>query len=142
MSGASNQTLARKIFASRLSKLMEDHEVSQAELASATGLAQQTISRYLRGLNEPRLADLAAICVFFNVSPEAFLDSTIRARALTSAAESIEMSALLGPTEAKQFRDLFQILQSKLVTLKPDERKKYLQAWISFAHFTCLGTIK
>jgi transcriptional regulator with XRE-family HTH domain len=125
--------LARTVFMARLHELVAKHGVSQTALANETGISPWKISRYLLGRNEPKLADLAALCVYFNVSPEVFLDSREPLKPLTKASQAVETSAILGSVEHKLFRDLFQMLQSKLIKLKPEERRHYLQSWVQFA---------
>ncbi len=122
--------LAVKGFAMRLCNLLIEHQISQADFARETGISQSKLSRYMRGKNEPKLADLAAMCVVLNVSPEAFLDSTAALRPLTPASEA---AASFDPVEHKFLRDLFQILRTKLLRLKPEERHRYLEQWVRFA---------
>lgn len=122
--------LCRQIFADGLAVLMEKGNISQVELAKATGITQTKISRYLRGKNEPKLADLASICVYFNVSPEYFLDSTMPAVPMTAPDRAADAGTLI---EAKFQRDLMQILRAKILNMSPEKRNEYLKAWVTFA---------
>src|SRR5712691_11269446 len=110
MTKPTRHNLARKTFANGLRVLVEQFNVSHGKLAAETGITQSKISRYIRGRNEPKLADLAALCVYFNVSPEFFLDSTMPAAPLTPA--RVAAQCLFGPVEEKAMRDLFNTLQN------------------------------
>jgi len=115
---------------------MKENGISQAALADATGITQSKVSRYMRSRNEPKLADLAAICIYLNVSPEVFLDSSIPVKPLTGTAQALDDSAMLGPSAHRLFRNLLQMLQHKLRTLKPEDRQRYLEGWVKFVELT------
>jgi transcriptional regulator with XRE-family HTH domain len=133
----SQDDLQRQIFGLRLCQLMQEHKISQGDLASATGITQSKISRYMRSKNEPKLADLAAICVYFNVSPEIFLDSSIPIKPLTEAMQAVNSSVLLGSVEHKNFRDLFQMIQTKLVKIPPKDRQRYIKRLVQIFQLIC-----
>ncbi len=48
--------------------------LTQTDLATAIGVTQRKISFLETGTSEPSLGDLAAICRFFSVSADYFLD--------------------------------------------------------------------
>lgn len=55
---------------------MERVGVGQVELGHKTGITQSSISRYLRGVSEPRLSDLTRIAEFFSLSLDDLIDET------------------------------------------------------------------
>jgi transcriptional regulator with XRE-family HTH domain len=126
----SKPVLSRRIFAAKLGRLMKEFDLSQLGLAQAIGVSQVKISRYLRGRNEPKLADFTAFCVYFNVSPEFFLDSLALARPMTAPATAAES---FDPVEAKHLRDLLQTIRAKALKMKPEARRSYIKAWADFA---------
>lgn len=54
----------------RLKELRKREKMSQAEFASAIGMAQQQYSRYETGEREPQLKHIRRICITFNVSSD------------------------------------------------------------------------
>lgn len=54
----------------RLKELRKREKMSQAEFASAIGMAQQQYSRYETGEREPQLKHIRRICSIFNVSSD------------------------------------------------------------------------
>ena len=70
------------LFRSRLQVLLEERGVSQRQLAMATGVSQQTINNYMRGVTKlPGAEELLALSRYFQVPMEHFLtDDTKAAR--------------------------------------------------------------
>lgn len=58
-------------FSYRLAELMG--QMTQQEVARATNISQQSISRYLSGQNTPDLEKLVRLCRFFGVSADYML---------------------------------------------------------------------
>lgn len=58
-------------FTNRLNVLMRDK--TQTEVSKATGIAQQTLSRYQQGLCRPGIDRLLALCRYFRVSSDYLL---------------------------------------------------------------------
>lgn len=54
----------------KLEELRKSLKMSQAEFASAIGMAQQQYSRYEQGKREPQLKHIRRICKTFNVSSD------------------------------------------------------------------------
>lgn len=54
----------------RLKELRKKEKMSQADFASAIGMAQQQYSRYETGEREPQLKHIKRICKTFNVSSD------------------------------------------------------------------------
>lgn len=60
-------------FSHNLKKALSDNGKTQKELADFLGTTQQTVSRWLTGINEPDLETLLQICVFLNETPNTIL---------------------------------------------------------------------
>ena len=58
-----------KTFGDRLRKVMEEKDVTAAELAARTGISRATISRYLSGAFVPKQQRTYALAVALNVDP-------------------------------------------------------------------------
>jgi len=120
----------RNTFGLVLSELMDERAISQDALAAQTGITQSKVSRYARGKNEPKLADLAAICKFFNVSPETFLELGSPVKPLKSARQIVDKSArLFGPEEHKLLGDLFDVMIQKLQKMPEPQRLRTIKTW-------------
>ena len=48
-------------------------EITQQGLANHLGTTQQTVSRWLKGVNEPDLATLLEICLYLGETPNSLL---------------------------------------------------------------------
>lgn len=55
------------LFSDRLFKELEITKWTQSQLANLLGTSQQTISRWVKGINQPTFDDLLKLCVLFNV---------------------------------------------------------------------------
>lgn len=65
----------------RLRELRKQSDLSQQDIADKMGVSKQTISQYERGVREPDLDNLLALCDIFNVSADYLLgkaDVTLR----------------------------------------------------------------
>lgn len=60
-------------FSENLRLALADNEMTQQDLASQIGTTQQTVSRWLKGINEPDLATLLEICLYLSISPNEIL---------------------------------------------------------------------
>ena len=58
----------------KLKSLREKHELSQAALAKASGLARLSILRYETGQTNPKVADLQKVCDALGVKLGVFND--------------------------------------------------------------------
>ncbi len=62
------------LFRARLQSLLAERDLSQRQLALATGVSQQTINNYLRGVTKlPGAEELLALSRFFGVPMEHFV---------------------------------------------------------------------
>ena len=59
----------------RLKRLMEEKGVRQTELAARASIAQTTVSRYVRGVQEPKSRELHAISKALGVSMDSWFTS-------------------------------------------------------------------
>ena len=64
------QTLLEKIRG-----LREDNDLTQEQIAKVLGTSQTMYARYERGANEMPIRHLIALCKFYNVSADYFLDT-------------------------------------------------------------------
>ncbi len=60
-------------FAENLRIALAENEMTQKGLADLLGTTQQTVSRWLKEVNEPDLATLLEICLHLSVSPNGIL---------------------------------------------------------------------
>lgn len=60
-------------FPDNLKALLTENCKTQRELANYLGTTQQTVSRWLTGVNEPNLSTLLKICEFLNDTPNSIL---------------------------------------------------------------------
>lgn len=60
-------------FPDKLKASLTENRKTQRELANYLGTTQQTVSRWLTGVNEPNLSTLLKICEFLNETPNSIL---------------------------------------------------------------------
>lgn len=60
-------------FPENLQNALAVHEMTQQELANLLGTTQATVSRWLKGINEPDLTTLLEICLYLDETPNALL---------------------------------------------------------------------
>lgn len=60
-------------FAENLRMALAENEMTQKELADLLGTTQQTVSRWLKKVNEPDLTTLLEICLHLSISPNEIL---------------------------------------------------------------------
>ena len=63
----------QEMFIKRLVILMEEHNISQVDLAKEIGITNVTISRYLNGTRSPRIEIVVRLAQFFHVSSDFLL---------------------------------------------------------------------
>lgn len=61
-------------FGKKLSKILEDRDISYNKLAQDVGIDRASISKYIQGSSAPRLDTFLAICDFLQVQPNYFLN--------------------------------------------------------------------
>lgn len=59
--------------ADNLRELLKIHDMTQRELADKLGTTQQTVSRWLNGINEPDFAMISKICSILGETPNSLL---------------------------------------------------------------------
>lgn len=60
-------------FSENLKSALTLNNKTQKDLADYIGTTQQTVSRWLGGINEPDLTTLLEICIFLNETPNSIL---------------------------------------------------------------------
>ena len=60
-------------FSHNLKTALSNNRKTQKELADYLGTTQQTVSRWLTGINEPDFTTLLKICIFLNETPNTIL---------------------------------------------------------------------
>ena len=60
-------------FPEKLREALAVHEITQKKLADHLGTTQQTVSRWLKGINEPDLSLFLEICLYLGETPNALL---------------------------------------------------------------------
>lgn len=63
-----------ELFAKNLTRLLEEHDLSQAQFGSIIGVTQQAVSRWMSGERSPRMKVIDQICDYFGISRSALLD--------------------------------------------------------------------
>lgn len=63
-----------KIFAERLKEVMEEHHISQSDLARMTGIGRSRICQYLSGKFEPKISSLKIIADALDVPSDYLID--------------------------------------------------------------------
>lgn len=76
-------------FAFSLRRLMEDRNVSQADIASKIEVTPQTVSQYYNGISEPSYNNLVRIADYLNVSTDYLLGRTGDPNRQTSAVDEL-----------------------------------------------------
>lgn len=64
-----------RTFIEKLRGLREDNDLTQAQVAEILGTSQTMYARYERGANEMPIRHLIALCKFYNVSADYFLNT-------------------------------------------------------------------
>ena len=62
------------MFSDRLRFYREERGVSQARIAQIMGVHQSAVSRIEKDTYRPTVAQLLALCKFFKITPDEFLD--------------------------------------------------------------------
>lgn len=57
-----------------LKNLIEDHDMTQADLAEVLGVHRKQVGRWINGQNEMGTEKLKKICEYFNVSADYILE--------------------------------------------------------------------
>ena len=60
-------------FSEHLKEALTENELTQREIAEKIGTTQQTISRWLKGINEPDLETLLHLCFILRETPNSIL---------------------------------------------------------------------
>ena len=60
-------------FPENLLNALAEHEMTQQGLANLLGTTQATVSRWLKGINEPDLTTLLEICLYLDETPNSLL---------------------------------------------------------------------
>lgn len=60
-------------FPENLRETLVVHEMTQQGLADLLGTTQATVSRWLKGINEPDLTTLLEICLYLDETPNSLL---------------------------------------------------------------------
>ena len=60
-------------FSKNLREVLAIHGMTQQDLANHIGTTQQTVSRWLKGINEPDFATLLEICLYLDETPNSLL---------------------------------------------------------------------
>ena len=61
-------------FGEKVKNLREDRDLTQSELGEKINMTQRRVSYIEKNKYEPSLGDIRAICLFFGVSSDYFLD--------------------------------------------------------------------
>lgn len=65
------------IFSSKLSELMDQQKINDAQLAEKLNVSRTTVLRWRSGERSPKLGKMNEIAAFFGVSPKVFVDNNL-----------------------------------------------------------------
>lgn len=98
-------------FSNTLRTLIEDRHLTQKEIASSVGIAQNTLSSYINGKRQPDLQMLCLLAEYFNVSTDYLLGYIPSTSALSAEQlQLIEISKKLSETRMKKLVQIAKIL--------------------------------
>lgn len=83
-------------FGKRLKTIMEDRELSQLATSRATGISQQSISGWVRGIHIPRGRKLKALADFLEIAPRELCPEAFDREVVSLAAANIQFSPIKG----------------------------------------------
>lgn len=83
-----------RAFAQRLKGLLRDRNLTQVEVQKETGLSQQAISGWCRGLHLPRGERLTVLASYFNMSPRELCPEAFDANTPQMRTSSINLQPL------------------------------------------------
>ncbi len=63
-------------FSENLQEALRTKKITQKKLADYLGTTQQTVSRWLNGINEPDFSTLLKVCIFLHETPNDLLGYT------------------------------------------------------------------
>lgn len=66
-------------FIDKIRGIREDNDLTQTDIATVLGTSQTMYARYERGANEMPIRHLVALCKYYNVSADYFLDTAPQA---------------------------------------------------------------
>lgn len=83
-------------FGRRLKAIMQDRELTQQEMARQTGLAQQSISGWVRGSHVPKGRRLAVLAEFLDMKPRELCPEAFDQTQVNLARSAVSFSPILG----------------------------------------------
>jgi transcriptional regulator with XRE-family HTH domain len=69
--------LQKKIFSENLKRLMEEQNLTQADVAKSIGVSPQTFNTWVRGIALPRMGKIQRLADYFRVDKSDLLEDTI-----------------------------------------------------------------
>lgn len=98
-------------FSETLRSLIEDKHMTQKEIASSVGIAQNTLSSYINGKRQPDLQMLCLLAAYFDVSTDYLLGYVPSASTLNpDQLQLIEISRHLSSAHMKKLIQIAKIL--------------------------------
>lgn len=108
----------KKVFASNLSRYMDEHRLNQADIAAATGASASAVSAWYRGEKTPRMDKVAALARLFGCAISDLIEDGSSPDGLTPAQrELINLVPSLTPEE-------LSVLSSTAKALKANRREQ------------------
>jgi transcriptional regulator with XRE-family HTH domain len=94
MKQKNQEKATENILGSRLRKLLQEHNMTQADLGAMIGLSQSTVNGYITGMHDPDISILKNLCSIFHVSSD-YLIGLSDYKEIDPPFLSIEESSLL-----------------------------------------------
>ncbi len=101
-----------------LRELLEEHELTQKQLAFALNVAPSTLGGYVQGTSEPDVATLKNIAAFFHVSMDYLLDYSSKSDSAPGENELLRIYRSLSEKER------FLFLEQGKLLLKYSQKEK------------------
>ena len=76
------------IFSSKLSELMDQQKINDAQLAEKLNISRTTVLRWRSGERSPKLGKMNEIAAFFGVSPKVFVEQNLLSQIKNSESKS------------------------------------------------------
>ena len=96
----------KKIFSNNLSRLLDDRQLTQREVANRIGVSAQTFNTWCRGVAIPRMDKIQLLADYFHIDKSALIDPPSPGRTLSMTLTDMEWELL---EDFRQLNDAGQI---------------------------------
>lgn len=107
----------RKIFSRNLSRLLEENDKTQKEVADAISVSPQTFNTWVKGVALPRMGKVQALADYFNIPKSALIEEQLEKDGHYVDPETIEIAQ-----EIYQNKDLHMLFDAVRTSSASDLR--------------------